>query len=135
MELMGFFADFNSGGMLLLFMIFIVFVFFMKKITKVLMNALWIALISAIFPVFANKILGFDIVLSMPTEIYFITLGLGLYVLYLFGTVVYKSLGFFEKIGRAMYGSIKQQTSPKIEKLEKKIDAHMEKLEDKKKKK
>jgi len=113
-----FLQPFLSGqaGLLILAVIFILFIIIVRKTVKILLSAIWIAIISAIFPVAANYLLGFTFPLNIDTFIFFITLGVGLFALYLFAKLIYGILGIAGKAGSAMSYPFRARSNAKKEK-------------------
>ena len=83
-------------GTLTLLLLFIVFILLARKVIKIAMGIVWVAFISALFPLFLKYGFGMDITLNFSTFIYYITLGVGLYCMYLLAKIIYKLLGIFE---------------------------------------
>ena len=102
-------------GTLVVIMLFIVFVIVVRKAVSVLLNALLIAAISAFFPLFMIFFAGYPLPLSIPTFVFFISLGLGLYALYILARMLYSFFSAIEKIC-----SPAKATEKRLQKLEKK---------------
>jgi len=66
----------------------------MKKLFNIILGTISVVLISALFPVFLVKVIGVSMPLTFETFIYYITLGVGLYLLF----YVLKSLWFVSKL-------------------------------------
>jgi len=81
----------------LLIIIFVLFVFSIKKVLGIIKNALIIVAASVLFPIFANKFLGFAIPIDGQTIFSFVILGLVVYFIYIVGSSVYKLLSLAEK--------------------------------------
>lgn len=100
MDLISFLA--TTPGTFLLISSFILFIFLVKKIFSILLHAALIAMASVAFPFAANyvgltKFLGIELAMNFSTVIFFVTLGLAVYFLYLVGKMVYSAVGFFSK--------------------------------------
>ncbi|MFH0832353.1 MAG: hypothetical protein V1900_01360 [Candidatus Aenigmatarchaeota archaeon] len=80
---------------LVLFVLFMLFILMVKSVLKLLVNALIIIFASAIFPVIVN-FLGFPVEISINNILFFIMIGFGSYVVYLFARIVYNALGAVE---------------------------------------
>ena len=70
-----------KANQILLIVIFIVFLVAAKKLFNILMSSITIAIISALFPFFLNKI-GFPMPTDFNTILYFMILGVALYIIY-----------------------------------------------------
>lgn len=99
--------------------VFILFVLTIKKMKKIVFNALWISLAAVLFPIAMNRLLGFSIPVDANSIIFYLTIGLGAYFLYLFARAVHTTLGIAEKIASPMIRKIK---SSQTQKREGKID-------------
>ena len=84
---------------LLLIIIFILFILAFKKTLGIIKNAAIIVTASIIFP-FAANLLGMQIASDVASIIYYITIGLGAYTIYLFGKSFYTFLSYAEKAGK-----------------------------------
>jgi len=112
-------------GTFVLLTLFVVFIIVARKVVRTVMTVVWIAVLSAIFPVVANYFLGFSFPLEVGTFVTFITLGVGLFALYMVAKIIYKILGIFEGAGKAVTKSKQDKNAEKIKKLEK----HLKKKE------
>lgn len=92
-----FLSSLDTTTLFLVLIIFILFVLSMKRIMSIVMNAVWIAVASVLFPIVMNRFLGYDIPMDPDSIISFMLLGLGLYFAYLVGKSVYKMLSIAEK--------------------------------------
>lgn len=88
-------------GIVTLLLIFVLFIILVRKMVKIAFSAIWISLISALFPLFLRFGLGMDIPLTFSTFVFYITLGLGLFCVYLLASLIYKALGLFERGAKA----------------------------------
>ena len=80
----------------LIIVIFVLFVLGLKKTMKIAKNAIFVAVASVLFPVIA-RFLGFPIAADADSIIFFLTLGLGLYAIYVIAWSVYTVLGAAER--------------------------------------
>ena len=103
-----FFLGLGEAGILLLLIIFLVVVLSLNKIFRTakgivptimhfLRMLLAVSVASALFPVFAGRILGLPVSVSAESMLFFVTIGITLYFFYLFAIGVYRFLGSFEK--------------------------------------
>ena len=81
---------------LIIILLFIFFLVLLKRIVKLLINAVYIIIASAIFPIFAVKFLGLSIPLTLETFFFFIKLGLLLFFVYLLYSFIYAILNALE---------------------------------------
>lgn len=79
---------------IILIILFILFLLLARFVFKTIIQLTIIVILSAIFPVFAVKVLGFQMPLNPDTFLFFITFGAGLYFIYYF----LKYLWIFSKI-------------------------------------
>ena len=117
-------------NLIIIISIFIIFLVLMKKVIKTVINMVILSVASALFPV-ALSFLGFPILLSLDTILFFLVLGLGLYFIYILGKIIYTMLGVVEK-------SAKVATYPfrsKNKGLDKKVEKILEEREKKKEQK
>lgn len=121
------------GAVLVLFVIFILFLVLMKKVIKTAINFVIIGIASAIFPFFLNIALGFRIPITLDLELFFILLGLGLYLLYIAGKLIYAALGLAEKSAKVITYPIKARSQKKEKEMKKKVEELVKKSEEKKK--
>ena len=96
-----FIQNIGTSSILIILIIFVVFLVLMRRVLKTVINMVWIAITSAIFPLVLN-FLGFSIPLSIDTILFFVTVGLGLYFIYIVGKIIYTMLGFVEKSAKAV---------------------------------
>ena len=73
-----------NSELLMLFLVFVLFLIVAKKAYHVLYNTLIIVFLSALFPYFANGILGMNLPLDLNTSLQFAVLGAILYFSYLY---------------------------------------------------
>ncbi|HLD85205.1 MAG TPA: hypothetical protein VI968_01485 [archaeon] len=103
-----FFLGLGEAGILLLLIIFLVVVLSLNKIFRTakgivptimhfLKMLLAVSVASALFPVFAGRLLGLPVAVSADSMLFFVTVGITLYFFYLFAVGVYRFLGTFEK--------------------------------------
>jgi len=76
---------------ILIIVIFVLFIFALKKALGIIKSAIFVAIASALFPI-AAQFLGLPISADISSIIFFVTLGLLLYVVYLIAKSVYKIL-------------------------------------------
>ena len=86
---------FGTYGILVI-IIFVLFVLAIKQVMKILKNAIYVAVAAALFPIFANRILGLGIDTDGETIVAFVAAGLVLYFIY----VVIKSAYTMAKYGK-----------------------------------
>lgn len=94
-------STFGAQSALVILILFIIFVFVVKRLIKVIISAVWIGIVSALFPVFLRYVLGMHTpltALSLDTFLFWITLGLGIYSVFLLGKIIYSVLGVFGKM-------------------------------------
>jgi hypothetical protein len=96
------FSGLNSTNGLLILIIFILFVLSMKKVFRIVMNAVWIVVAAVLFPIFASRVLGLPVPSDIDSILFLVTASLGLYFIYLIAKSIYSLLGFAEKVGRKM---------------------------------
>src|SRR3989338_5057777 len=119
------------GNPIFLGIVFILFVLAIKRVTKILMNCVWITVAAVIFPIIANKILNMPVPIDADSIIFFITIGIGGYFVFLLASSIYKMLTFAEKeagpvtgfLGnayRGVSGRLRERMAKsKLEKIEK----------------
>lgn len=114
--------------------IFILFVLSIKKLKKIVFNALLIAVAAVLFPIVMNAVFGLPLSIDGTSIIFYMTVGLGAYFLYLFSKAVYVTLGVAEKaaspITRRMKTTSAEKREAKIDKVikEKESDDRMKKI-------
>ncbi len=87
---------FGGTESVLIIIIFILFILAFKKALQIIKNSIFIAVASALFPIVTNWF-GLPVAADIASVIFFITLGLGLYVFYIITKSVYTILGAAEK--------------------------------------
>ena len=97
MALFDFLANLDATNLFLLLIIFVLFVLSMKKAFSIVINTVWAAGVSLLFPVVMNRLLGFDIPMDPDTLLTFMIVGVGIYFVYVLATSVYKILGIAQK--------------------------------------
>ncbi len=80
----------------LIIVIFVLFVLALRKAVHIIKNAIFIAVASVLFPI-VSRFLGFPISADADSVIFFLTLGLGLYAVYVLAKSVYTVLGYAER--------------------------------------
>jgi hypothetical protein len=121
-----FIQEIGTFSLVLILLLFVVFLVLVKKVVKTIINIVIVSAASAAFPL-VLRFLGFPVLLSIDTILFFLVLGLGLYMFYLLGKIIYSALGIVEK-------SAKIVTYPfRGNELEKKVEKLMEKKEKEKK--
>ncbi len=114
--------------------IFILFVLSIKKLKKIVFNSLLIAVAAVLFPIIMNAVFGFPLSIDGASIIFYMTVGLGAYFLYLFSKAVYVALSVTEKaaspITRMLKGTSAKKREAKIDKIikEKESDDRMKKI-------
>lgn len=84
--------------------VFILFVLAIKRVTKILMTCAWITAAAVLFPIIANKVFGLAVPVDTDSIIFFVTVGLGGYFLFLFASSLYRVLAFAEKEAEPVTG-------------------------------
>lgn len=103
---------------LLILAIFIAFLIVIRRAAKILLNTILIVLASAAFPIIMN-FLGFPVELTLGNILFFVLLGVALYLIYLFGKFIYSALGIAEKFVKSI--------PPKAKKKKKEIENEVKK--------
>lgn len=70
----------------------VVFIYWFKSLISLLKGCFFVGIASAIFPVAAVKFFGFSMTLNVDTLVGFVSLGLGLYFIFMFGKTVHRVL-------------------------------------------
>lgn len=104
---------------LFLGVVFILFVLSIKKLKKIVFNALWIGAAAVLFPIAMNRLFGLPLATDANSIIFYLTFGLGAYFIYLFARSVYTVLGAAEKIFSPITRRVKNVS---VKKRDKKID-------------
>lgn len=123
-----------TGNPLFLGLVFILFVLSLKKLKKIVFNALWISLAAVLFPIAMNKLFGFAVPTDANSIIFYLTIGLGAYFVYLLARAVYATLSITEKIASPFVNKIKGISARKREKKLDKLIKDKEKEEEQLKK-
>ena len=101
--------------------IFILFVLSVKKLKKIVFNSLLIAFAAVLFPILMNAVFGLPLSIDGTSIIFYMTVGLGAYFLYLFSKAVYVTLGIAEKVAspitRRMESAGARKRDVKIDKI------------------
>jgi Cu/Ag efflux pump CusA len=131
-EILGFTVSASIQELVVFAIILALFLIALRKAIRVLFSLLWISALSALFP-FAMQFLGFNVSTDLNSIIFFVTLGVGLYVIYIIGKVVYAFLGLAEKAGKAatypLRNAKKQKDEKKIKKMEEMLKRDKEREE------
>lgn len=98
MALFEFLGGLDATNLMLLLVIFVLFVLSMKKAFSIVINTVWAAGISLLFPIVMNRLLGFDIPMDPDTLLSFMLVGVGVYFIYVLASSIYKVLGIAEKV-------------------------------------
>lgn len=106
--------------------VFIGFIYLISKAMKAVFHIVWISGISALFPILANRFLGYTFPLNMNTFLSFIVIGVGIFLGYKVVKIVYIGLAIVEKTGKAVIAPLKKN---KVHDLEKRMKEY-EKDED-----
>ncbi len=101
--------DFGSLSITHIFLaiVFILFVLSIKKLKKIVFNALLIAVAAVLFPILMNVIFDLPLSIDGSSIIFYMTVGLGTYFLYLFARAIYVTLGIAEKAASPIMRSVK----------------------------
>lgn len=114
--------DFTNPSLtFLLVIVFVLFVLSIKQIAKIAKNAMWIGVGAVLFPIALNKIFNVPINTDAETIIFFLTIGLGGYALYILGKSIYSFLGIMEKSFKFATSPVKDLIKSGKEKKEKKM--------------
>lgn len=130
-DIFGFAINIGFRELLIFIVIFVLFLVITRKIVRVVMSLLWIAIASSIFP-FVMRFLGLDFSTDLNSILFYVALGIGLYFVYMLGRIVYVLLGLAEKSSKFITYPIKSSRKRKEEKTKKKMEKF---VEEKKKKK
>lgn len=90
-DIFGFLSDMGNPDAKLMFAVFVVFIIIAYKALGVLKNAVIVSVISACFPFVLDKVLGFDVDITIDLILSYVLLGVVLYLLYEVFKVIYKS--------------------------------------------
>lgn len=72
----------QQPSLLLFFLLFFLFIIVAYKVVKMLVRALAIAVISGLFPIFANMFFGMSIPIDIPNVLWFAMTGVEIYFVY-----------------------------------------------------
>ncbi|MBI2580108.1 MAG: hypothetical protein HYW27_04370 [Candidatus Aenigmarchaeota archaeon] len=75
----------------------VVFIYWFKSLVSLIKGAFFVGVASAIFPIAASKLFGLNVPLTLDTLISFVSLGLGLYFILMFGKTVHRVLSITNK--------------------------------------
>ncbi|MBI4018796.1 MAG: hypothetical protein HY364_00915 [Candidatus Aenigmarchaeota archaeon] len=89
---------FDTMQLALLVIVFAAFLYVMNQAVKTVINIGIIAVASAVFP-FGVNLLGFSLPTDLNAIIFFVALGIGLYMLFILARIVYGILDIAGKIG------------------------------------
>jgi hypothetical protein len=92
-----FLAGLDNTHMFLMIIIFVLFVMSMKKAFSIVVNTVWVAGISLLFPIIMNRFFGLDIPTDIDSLLSFTTLGVGLYFVWVVASTIYKILNIAGK--------------------------------------
>ncbi|HLD83549.1 MAG TPA: hypothetical protein VI979_01695 [archaeon] len=91
-------GSFNTAQLLLMVAVFAAFLYVINRAVKTLISMAIVAVASAAFPFIAGMF-GFALPTDLNAIIFFVALGIGLYLLYIVAKLVYGVLGIAGKIG------------------------------------
>lgn len=94
-----FLTSLGASAPIALFILFIVFLVIIVKVFKLMIKALYVVIASALFPIVMSAI-GFPIAVNLSSILFFVSLGLFLFLVYLFGRMVYTGLSILEFFGK-----------------------------------
>ncbi|MBI2075901.1 MAG: hypothetical protein HYT72_01475 [Candidatus Aenigmarchaeota archaeon] len=120
-DIFGFAINISVSELLIFVIIFVLFLVITRKIVRVIMSLLWIAIASAIFP-FAMRFLGLDFSTDLNSVLFYVALGIGLYFVYMLGRIVYVILGLAGKSSKFITYPIKSARKRKEERTKKKME-------------
>lgn len=102
-------------------LVFILFVLSIKKLKKIVFNALWISLAAVLFPIAMNRMFGLAVAVDAGSIIFYLTIGLGAYFVYLLARSVYTVLGIAEKaaspLAKRLQSNATREREKKVDKL------------------
>src|SRR3989344_2976225 len=99
---MAFHESLNPLTILLVGVIFILFFLAFRKALSVVKNAVIITIAAIVFPFLVNLI-GFAVASDVNSILFYITFGLSVYFVYMFGKSFYTILDYAEKTGKKVY--------------------------------
>ncbi len=105
---------------------FIAFLYLSGKAAGIFMRILWLAVISAAFPLIMNQFFGFSLTPDMNTFLTFIAGGIGLYLVYVVIKIVYSALAITEKVGKAALSPFRKNEMNSLKKKVKKLEEEKE---------
>ncbi len=121
-----FIQEIGTFSLVLILLLFVVFLVLIKKVVKTIINIVIVSAASAAFPL-VLRFLGFSVPLNIDTILFFLIIGLGLYMFYLLGKIIYSALGIVEKSAKIVAYPFRGNG------LEKKVEKIIEKKEKKEK--
>ncbi|RLG14902.1 MAG: hypothetical protein DRN71_02485 [Candidatus Nanohalarchaeota archaeon] len=102
--MLGFLSDTGNPDAKIMFAVFVVFIIVAYKALGVLKNTIIVSVISACFPFVLDKVLGFDIDITLDLILFYVVCGVVLYLLYEVIKVFYKtSKVFMDVVGILMF--------------------------------
>lgn len=114
--------------------IFVLFVVLIKKAFSIIVNGLIVVVASVLFPIVANRFLGLTVPTDLNSLISFVSLGIGLYLIYLLARGIYGALGIAEKALGAVTFPFRIRSRRKKEKMQKKMEEIVKQKEKEEKK-
>jgi uncharacterized membrane protein len=105
----------SISELLIILPLFILFIFFIKKTFSTLISLIWISVISGLFPIVMNYAFGWPTPLDLEIILFYMGVGVGLYLLYLFGKFVYSLLAAAEKFGSMFIKKTKKKVKEEKE--------------------
>ena len=120
-DIFGFAINIGFRELLIFIVIFVLFLIITRKIVRVIMSLLWIAIASAAFP-FTMRFLGLNFSTDLNSILFYVALGIGLYFVYMLGRIVYVVLGLAGKSSKLITYPIKSAKKRKEEKTRKKME-------------
>lgn len=133
-DILGFTIGIPFQELIIAAAILALFLIVTRKIVKTVFNIIWISVASAAFPL-VMRFLGFDFSIDINSSIFFVAVGLGLYVVYMAGKIVYVFLGIAEKAGKAVTYPLRSIKKQKEEKMKRKMEKLVKEKEEKERRK
>ncbi len=93
--MLGFLSDTGNPDAKIMFAVFVVFIIVAYKALGVLKNTVIVSVISACFPFVLDKVLGFDIDITLELILFYVVCGVVLYLLYEVFKMFYKTSKVF----------------------------------------
>ncbi len=93
--MLGFLGDAGNPDAKLMFAVFVVFIIVAYKALGALKNTVIISVISACFPFVLDRVLGFDIDITLELVLFYVVCGVVLYLLYELFKMFYKTSKVF----------------------------------------